>query len=218
MTTGSTPDDPSINGSRVNERARPSTAGTIHDSTSVHHFAPPEASHDPIPPFSALTTAHPNHFPGHPISINTNTYSDELSFHTTSYNGSYDSSYSNSPWSVDPQPQSRSLQYYPVSAMSQMSYRSDHPYKQDEPILAPGEIPAPRPPMSYAALIGEALLLAPPPHNLYVSEISDSIKRRNACESVPPSFLSLHVEALGFPYTIVHTPSAYPATRSPPPR
>ncbi|WVQ74466.1 hypothetical protein IAR50_004067 [Cryptococcus sp. DSM 104548] len=50
--------------------------------------------------------------------------------------------------------------------------------KQDEPILAPGELPAPRPPMSYAALIGEALLLAPPPHQLYVSEISDSIKKR----------------------------------------
>ncbi|OCF40582.1 hypothetical protein I317_05592 [Kwoniella heveanensis CBS 569] len=52
------------------------------------------------------------------------------------------------------------------------------PSKQDEPILAPGELPAPRPPMSYAALIGEALLLAPPPHQLYVSEISDSIKKR----------------------------------------
>nr|XP_019010040.1 uncharacterized protein I206_05602 [Kwoniella pini CBS 10737]OCF48821.1 hypothetical protein I206_05602 [Kwoniella pini CBS 10737] len=52
------------------------------------------------------------------------------------------------------------------------------PQKQDEPILAPGELPAPRPPMSYAALIGEALLLAPPPHQLYVSEISDSIKKR----------------------------------------
>ncbi|WWD21188.1 hypothetical protein CI109_105672 [Kwoniella shandongensis] len=54
------------------------------------------------------------------------------------------------------------------------------PAKQDEPILAPGELPAPRPPMSYAALIGEALLLAPPPHQLYVSEISDSIKKRYA--------------------------------------
>jgi hypothetical protein len=55
--------------------------------------------------------------------------------------------------------------------------------KEIEPILAPGEVPAPRPPMSYAALIGEALLLAPPPHQLYVSEISESIKRRYACES-----------------------------------
>lgn len=54
--------------------------------------------------------------------------------------------------------------------------------KLEEPILAPGEVPAPRPPMSYAALIGEALLLAPPPHQLYVSEISDSIKKRYACE------------------------------------
>ncbi|KAL7421035.1 hypothetical protein Q5752_003919 [Cryptotrichosporon argae] len=55
-----------------------------------------------------------------------------------------------------------------------------HPHgnKQMEPILAPGEMPAPRPPQSYAALIGEALLLAPPPHQLYVSEISDSIKKR----------------------------------------
>jgi hypothetical protein len=56
------------------------------------------------------------------------------------------------------------------------------PTKQVERILAPGEIPAPRPPMSYAALIGEALLLAPPPHHLYVSEISESIKKRYACE------------------------------------
>lgn len=54
------------------------------------------------------------------------------------------------------------------------------PPKLQEPILAPGELPAPRPPMSYAALIGEALLMAPPPHQLYVSEISDSIKKRYA--------------------------------------
>ncbi|WOO83723.1 Forkhead box protein D4 [Vanrija pseudolonga] len=50
--------------------------------------------------------------------------------------------------------------------------------KQPEPILAPGEQPAPRPAPSYAALIGEALLLSPPPHQLYVSEISESIKKR----------------------------------------
>ena len=64
-----------------------------------------------------------------------------------------------------------------------------HPYalaamkaKMMEPILAPGEMPAPRPMNSYVALIGEALLAAPPPHQLYVSEISDMIKRKYPCE------------------------------------
>lgn len=51
-----------------------------------------------------------------------------------------------------------------------------------EPILAPGEEPAQRPPACYAALIAEALLLADPPHQLLVSEISESIKSRYVCE------------------------------------
>jgi hypothetical protein len=54
--------------------------------------------------------------------------------------------------------------------------------KMEEPILQPGELPAPRPSNSYAALIGEALLAAAPPHQLYVSEISDIIKRKYPCE------------------------------------
>ncbi|GFZ47182.1 hypothetical protein JCM24511_04925 [Saitozyma sp. JCM 24511] len=78
-------------------------------------------------------------------------------------------------------------QHEPHGYMSYHHHQSYYPYpmpqtaiKQDEPILALGELPAPRPPMSYAALIGEALLMAPPPHQLYVSEISDSIKKRYA--------------------------------------
>lgn len=51
-----------------------------------------------------------------------------------------------------------------------------------EPILMPGEEPLPRPTKPYAALIGEALLLAPPPHHLYVSEICASIRARYPCE------------------------------------
>ncbi|BEJ07625.1 hypothetical protein CcaverHIS641_0408940 [Cutaneotrichosporon cavernicola] len=47
-----------------------------------------------------------------------------------------------------------------------------------EPFLLPNEDELPRPAPSYAALIGEALLLADPPHQLYVSEISESIKAR----------------------------------------
>lgn len=106
-------------------------------------------------------------------------YSDqEVSFQSSTYAGSYESSFgSNSPWT----PQSAEIgghhHYHPYYAHAQAMSN-----KIEEPILAPGEVPAPRPPMSYAALIGEALLLAPPPHQLYVSEISDSIKKRYACE------------------------------------
>ena len=109
-------------------------------------------------------------------------YSDELSFHTTSYPGSYDSSFSsdNSPL-VQPSsypPQTWGQPQPPYQIIYQPFPRG----KDMEPILEPGEVPAPRPPMSYAALIGEALLMAPPPHQLYVSEISDLIKKRYACE------------------------------------
>lgn len=61
--------------------------------------------------------------------------------------------------------------------------------RQKEPIIKPGEQIAVKPNLSYAALIGEALLLAPPPHNLYVAEISESIKSRYLCES--PFVISL---------------------------
>jgi hypothetical protein len=60
--------------------------------------------------------------------------------------------------------------------------------KIEEPILMPGELPAPRPSATYAALIGEALLTAPAPHQLYVAEISDMIKRKYACEYLFPSW------------------------------
>jgi len=61
-------------------------------------------------------------------------------------------------------------------------------HRQQEPILKFGEQPAVKPNLSYAALIGEALLLSPPPHHLYVAEISESIKNRYACEYPSPSF------------------------------
>lgn len=56
--------------------------------------------------------------------------------------------------------------------------------KPPEPILKPGEVPATKPALSYAALIGEALLTSAPPHHLYVSEISESIKSKHACEYI----------------------------------
>ena len=108
-------------------------------------------------------------------------YNDELSFHTTSYGTSYDSSFSSnaSPWaqaaSFPPNP------YGQIAPPYQIIYQPYPRGKDMEPILEPGELPVPRPPVSYAALIGEALLMAPPPHQLYVSEISDSIKKRYAC-------------------------------------
>lgn len=151
---------------------------------------------------SSAPSTHP-HFHSHPhpstpaVPINhsnnsssaansTPNYTDDLSFHTSSY-GSYDTSFSSnssgSPWtpgmsgsphhSIVPPPFYHHQAYYDMYPTG----------KQLEPILQPGEMPAPRPPMSYAALIGEALLLAPPPHHLYVSEISESIKKRYACES-----------------------------------
>lgn len=129
----------------------------------------------PPPPSSSHYHHSSSHTQAMPINNGT-PYSEEYSFQSSGYAGSYDSSYgSNSPWA-------------PQSAIEH-GYHYHHPYysqmmssKIEEPILGPGEVPAPRPPMSYAALIGEALLTAPPPHQLYVSEISDSIKRRYACE------------------------------------
>jgi hypothetical protein len=59
-----------------------------------------------------------------------------------------------------------------------------HTGRQSEPILKGGEQMALKPNLSYAALIGEALLLSPAPHQLYVSEISESIKHRYACKSI----------------------------------
>lgn len=189
MTAGTADDDL---GSRV-QRARPTTTGTVLN-TSVQPFAPLKMPSTGANPASAgnleipahlnplTTSAHPTYH--HQGSAHIAPYSDELSFHTASYTGSYDSSYSNSPWGADSQ--NRALPYYPFGNMSSQTYRNGD--KLDEPILLPGEMPAPRPPMSYAALIGEAILLAPPPHSLYVSEISDSVKRRYDCESTTPFF------------------------------
>ena len=164
-------DDPSItgsrsagNGERERERARSSTA--------VHHFVAPEIpAQVPISHHEATTP-----FAVHSGPVST-LYSDELPFHTTSTTNPY-------PHSYDSFDQHHHLPFYPLGAMPPVQYRtSDHRQKQDEPVLGHGEMPAPRPPMSYAALIGEALLLSPPPHSLYVSEISDSIQRRYTCES-----------------------------------
>ena len=206
MTTPSTHhDDPSITGPGVSERARPLTA--TGNTAPVHTFSTPELTSGPPsdqesagPPFHSLTSSSTagyqtqQHQQQQSINV-TNPYNDELSFHTTSYAGSYDTYHSTgSPWPINPSldaQHARSHVFYPVHNMSQSAYKSaDYAWKQDEPILAPGELPAPRPQMSYAALIGEALLVAPAPHQLYVSEISESIKRRYACESpfvLPPS-------------------------------
>lgn len=128
------------------------------------------------PPPPSSSHHHSSHTQSMPISNNATPYAEEYSFQSSAYAGSYDSSYgSNSPWA--PQSAVEHGNHYQHPYYSQMMSS-----KIDEPILAPGEVPAPRPPMSYAALIGEALLTAPPPHQLYVSEISDSIKRRYACE------------------------------------
>lgn len=169
--------------------AHEASAPYSHPSQSVathHHSAYP-------PPPPAPSSAH--HSSAHTQSMSINPgpqYSDpDLSFQSASYAGSYDSSYgSHSPWT-------------PGSASVEHQY--NHPYyamalnRVDEPILAPGEVPAPRPPISYAALIGEALLLAPPPHQLYVSEISDSIKSRYVCECL--SFSS-HTHRLFYRITL----------------
>lgn len=73
------------------------------------------------------------------------------------------------------------MQHMPTSPPPKSkSNQGPHPVG---PILEPGEELAARPPFTFAALIGQALLEAPPPHQLYVSEIADSIKKRYACES-----------------------------------
>ena len=198
-----------ITGSRVNDRARPPTADVAQDNASLnHHHHPHHLNTSNIPPqaathsnreaqssFPGLTinpsNSHPNSYRGPGTSFTP--YSDELSFHTTSYPGSHDSSYPNSPWPLETQSaieqQPRHIAYYPA-AMSNFPV-----CKREEPLLAPNEIPAPRPAMSYAALIGEAILLAPPPHCLYVSEIADSIKGRYPCESLvfPMSQRNLYI-------------------------
>lgn len=136
-----------------------------------------------VPPPPSSSHHHSSSHTTQAMSINNSNngtpYSEDFSFQSSAYPSSYDSSYgSNSPWA--PQSGLEHGHHY---------HQHQHPYyaqmmssKIEEPILGPGEVPAPRPPMSYAALIGEALLTAPPPHQLYVSEISDSIKRRYSCE------------------------------------
>jgi hypothetical protein len=152
--------------------------------SSSHSYPPP---HTTTSPSQTSSNQHP-HTHTQPMQVNSGPYSDELSFQSNSYAGSYESSFSSaasaSPWtsqSTLPIPEGYPVHPhhpgYPFFAMNMTSS------KIEEPILAPGEEPAPRPPISYAALIGEALLLAQPPHQLYVSEISDSIKKRYPCES-----------------------------------
>jgi hypothetical protein len=171
------------------------TSGTSTTSSSTQ---PHSSTYDNKP--SVTTNSHNSHQITTSRDIHTG-YNDDSAFHTTSY-GSYDSSFSsshggngNSPWLAPIQAQ-LPHPYYPMYAMP--------PQKEIEPILAPGEIPAPRPPMSYAALIGEALLMAPPPHQLYVSEISDSVKKRYACECC---FVCLHpaLVHLSRPCVITHS-------------
>ena len=174
----------------------PSTSTPLHVPTATSHQhgiheAPNGAPFATMPPIngSHSTPTYPPTHTSMPIHNGT-TYSDsaDVSF-STSYN--YDTSFSSastgSPWLQ--QPHHGSSPHMPAQHQVMPPQYYGHPLyelypvgKQLEPILAPGEIPAPRPQMSYAALIGEALLLAAAPHHLYVSEISDSIKKRYACE------------------------------------
>lgn len=183
-----------------NSTHRPATTESIYNTTQqgTEHghnqheasapFSHPQsvATHSSYPPAPPHPSSHPHsssHTQSMPINSG-NSYSDqEISYQSGSYAGSYDSSFGpNSPWIAPPS--EGSYQQY------QGHYSNMPASRIEEPILAPGEVPAPRPPMSYAALIGEALLHAPPPHQLYVSEISESIKRRYVCK---------------FPYSHTHT-------------
>lgn len=185
-----------------NNRSAPAESGIAYAST--HHAQQQDSAHEASAPFShpsqSVATPHHSSYPPPPppssahhtsahtqsMAINSGPqYADpELSFQSASYAGSYDSSFSaHSPWTPGSAPLDHQYTqpYYPVAMDRAM-----------EPILMPGEVPAPRPPISYAALIGEALLEAPPPHQLYVSEISDSIKSRYVCE-YPSLSLQRHV-------------------------
>jgi len=157
----------------------------IHEAASGTPFAT-------LPTSTATHSTSSSYPPAHstiPLHSSTS-YSDaaDASFPTSySYDASFSSASSGSPWPQQPHHGSSphlppQHQLIPPQYYGHPLYEMYPSGKQLEPILAPGEIPAPRPPMSYAALIGEALLLAAPPHHLYVSEISDSIKKRYACE------------------------------------
>nr|ODN90594.1 hypothetical protein L203_01705 [Cryptococcus depauperatus CBS 7841] len=155
---------------------RPAIAADSSGDMSRHEASTPSLTH------STSST--------HPVSSSSSSQQYGYPHYTSTppYNAPYGEYPYGTPYATAPYPQPGWPQ---MSTVAHASYAPQHhwaatptmhatamPSKQDEPILAPGELPAPRPPMSYAALIGEALLMAPPPHQLYVSEISDSIKRR----------------------------------------
>jgi hypothetical protein len=152
------------------------------------HSVATQSSYAAAPPPSSAQPHSSSHTQPMPINSG-NPYSDpEVSYQSAPYSGSYDSSYEHhSPWAA------------PATVEGSLTQYHHHPYypsmpagRIEEPILGPGEVPAPRPPISYAALIGEALLLAPPPHQLYVSEISESIKRRYVCKYLSSTHTRLH--------------------------
>ncbi|OXG39998.1 hypothetical protein C359_03918 [Cryptococcus neoformans Bt120] len=176
------PPGPAIAGENNNEATtlqhEANTPSLSHSATSTTSTSA-IATQPPIPS-SSSSPAHPYGYPHYaaPFS-NASSYS-EYPYNPSSYGAP---AYASASY---PQPnwQMASISHAIPHRQQQPQYpwgdvhAATMPGKQDEPILAPGELPAPRPPMSYAALIGEALLLAPPPHQLYVSEISDSIKKR----------------------------------------
>lgn len=136
-------------------------------------------------PSSSSSSTHPYGYPQYAAPFNDASSSSEYPYNPSPYDTP---AYASAPY---PQPnwQMTSISHDAIAHKQQQpqyhwadAHAATMPGKQDEPILATGELPAPRPPMSYAALIGEALLLASPPHQLYVSEISDSIKKRYPCE------------------------------------
>ncbi|WRT69258.1 uncharacterized protein IL334_006242 [Kwoniella shivajii] len=159
---------------------------TSASSNTSNISTAPFATHSTYPP------QHPHPHPQHQHQHQQSNYYPHEETHYPTYDG-YPSSTS-SPWQTmttilpphhPHHPPQQQQQNHPQQQQQQQQspyhwgmHHMAIPSKQDEPILAAGELPAPRPPMSYAALIGEALLMAPPPHQLYVSEISDSIKKR----------------------------------------
>ncbi|ODN97325.1 hypothetical protein L198_03888 [Cryptococcus wingfieldii CBS 7118] len=164
-------DDQHVHGAPESARHEANTPSLSHSTTSTSSAAThPPSSHPPYgyphytPPYT--TPSYPADYPYHASPCG-----------APAYNQQYPQP---SPWAmssaVHPMAHRQQPAQYPT--WGAVPPATTMPSKQDEPILGPGELPAPRPPMSYAALIGEALLLAAPPHQLYVSEISDSIKKR----------------------------------------
>jgi hypothetical protein len=155
-----------------------------HPLSQSHPHGHPHAHFGSSGTGSSIVTSNPLHTQ-HPQATPSNAF-DELHISANSYSPPYEPLPAFSPWQTHASLPTDSgfgrALVHPAYAYHPYPMPANFKIKVEEPILAPGELPAPRPPNSYAALIGEALLLAPAPHQLYVSEISDSIKKRYPCE------------------------------------